>query len=99
MSENHPIQAPTNGELEELTQLRVRPIQRAFHRATIVREAQEILDCYDFLLSLNQYILYPEYLDLVINLLRQRWIIFLDVLSELRAEEEHNQDMIELWED
>ncbi|KAJ5154648.1 uncharacterized protein N7500_010087 [Penicillium coprophilum] len=99
MSENHPIQAPTDEELEELTQLRTRPLERAFYRATIVREAQEILDCYDFLLNINQYILYPEYLELVINLLRQRWIILLDMLSELRAEEERDQETVGLWED
>ncbi|KGO48583.1 hypothetical protein PEX1_060350 [Penicillium expansum] len=99
MAENRQIEAPTDSQLEELTLLRVRLSQRAQARALLVLEAQQLLDCDNFLTTLNQYVLPPPLLEYVQEILEQRWALLLDVLEQVRLQEEQDQAMLGMWED
>jgi hypothetical protein len=72
MDRNRAIQSFTDAELEELTLTRVhvRFTQQARIRSLIIREPQAILDWDIFLGQLNQYVLPPQYLRYLQDVLR-----------------------------
>lgn len=99
MADNQPIQSPTNDELEELTLLRIRVIQRARFRILILEEAQQILDCHQFIWTINQYLLSPAYRKSVQHVLEHRWAVLLGLIQELRLGEALDMEMLRMWEE
>ncbi|OQE13713.1 hypothetical protein PENFLA_c044G03548 [Penicillium flavigenum] len=98
MADNRPIHTLPDEELEGLTRARVRFAQRARIYSLIVRESQAILDCDIFLNELNQYVLAPQYLQYLRDRLRRRWRVLLEVLEQLRLQEDRDNATIGLWE-
>ncbi|KAJ5035808.1 hypothetical protein N7489_005715 [Penicillium chrysogenum] len=99
MADNRPIPTLADEELEGLTRARVRFAQRRWIRSLIVREGQAILDWDIFLSQLNQYLLPTQYLQYVRDLLGRRWMTLLDVLEQVRLQEDRDNATMGWWQE
>ncbi|KAJ6191523.1 hypothetical protein N7519_001544 [Penicillium mononematosum] len=89
----------TDGELEDLTAVRVRFGLRARIRGILVKETQAILDFRHFLDNLNQYALSSAYVEYLYSMLRRRWAVVLGFFARLREQEDHDNATMRWWQE